>query len=75
MKQIINYIVLGACTFIAVWLYHMQLGAISFILLSIFLFYRAFAELKPKKKALCSEKPEEEIIAEKTAEKKAEIIT
>ncbi|WP_338752038.1 hypothetical protein [Bacillus sp. FJAT-52991] len=53
MKQLLGYIIIGVSTFLVIWLYNKQLGAIPFICLSLFLFYKAFMELKkPKKDSL-----------------------
>ncbi|MEK4027693.1 MULTISPECIES: hypothetical protein [Bacillaceae] len=72
MKQWLNYIWLGACVPAAFWLYQIQLGAIPFILLSFFLFYRTYVEMKKKSLA---EKPSEEDVSKKADKKKAEIVT
>lgn len=72
MKQISNCILIVACTLAAVWLYQIQFGAVAFILLSFFLFYRSFIELR-KKKEKAKTSPKE--IPEKADKKKAEIVT
>lgn len=72
MKQVLNCILLGVCVPAAFWLYQVQLGAIPFILLSFFLFYRTYVELRKKDLA---KKSSQEGISEKTDKKKAEIVT
>ncbi|MFK2825638.1 hypothetical protein QYG89_08090 [Bacillus sp. B190/17] len=72
IKRTLSIIMLGACMYSALWLYNIQLGAIPFILLSFFLFYRALAVIRTKSK---DEKLPEEVIQEETDEKKAEIFT
>ncbi|HEY9577265.1 MAG TPA: hypothetical protein VIR64_06315 [Pseudobacillus sp.] len=72
VKQILNYILLGIYILAAVWLYQIQLGAVAFILLSFFLFYLTFIELRKKRVA---KKPAQEAVPEKADKKKAEIVT
>lgn len=50
VKQLLGYIIIGISTFVFIWLYNKQLGAIPFIFLSLFLFYKAFMELKNPKR-------------------------
>ncbi|KIL76582.1 hypothetical protein [Bacillus badius] len=72
MKQIVNFIVIGACVPAAVWLYQIQLGAVPFLVLALFLFYLMRTEMKKDRPSAA---PSEEILPEKTDKKKAEIVT
>lgn len=73
MKQLLHYLIVALVSVGSYWLYMKQLGAIPFLLLSIFFFYKTFDELSGQAK-----KRRE---AKKTAPspaptgKKAEIIT
>ncbi|KMY55693.1 hypothetical protein AC623_18585 [Bacillus sp. FJAT-27231] len=72
MKQILNCILLGVYTLAASWLYQIQLGAVAFLLLSFFLFYRTFIELRKMREG---KRPSPEAVSKKVRKKKAEIVT
>ncbi len=77
MKRVRQIAWIVVCVIAASWLYQVQLGAITFLSFSVFLFYLAYREMKPRAKKRRSrfDEPEEFLTEEEPPEKKAEIIT
>jgi uncharacterized membrane protein YbaN (DUF454 family) len=73
VKQLLICVTVAAVSVGSYWLYIKQLGAVPFLLLSFFFFYKAYEEITGKAKKRRERKQMSPSIA--PAGKKAEIIT
>ncbi|WP_046174607.1 hypothetical protein [Domibacillus indicus] len=73
MRQVINYLAISIVSIGSYWMYTKQWGAVPFLLLSIFFFYKAYDEVSGRAQKRRTAKE----ISRSTAPggKKAEIIT
>ncbi|OES44873.1 hypothetical protein [Domibacillus iocasae] len=73
MKQFLNYVTIAVVSIGSYWLYMKQFGAIPFLLLSIFFFYKTYDEVTGRAKKRRETKQISHSAA--PAGKKTEIIT